>query len=217
MEITALLLAGGQSQRMGKDKRFLEYQGRPLVRRAFEAAQAISDEIWVLIAQKEDEQLLSPLLGEGVRFFVDAHPNSGPLGALAGALPQVQSEYALLLAVDYPLITGPFLQRMRSVLEAETVLPDIFVPLYDRMPQVTCAFYQQSLNKELQDAFAAGERSLRHWVMGLPPDRVRWLPDEESKKWGFEHVFLNVNTQQDYELLLELSQSPFEKWTPDVR
>lgn len=211
MKITSLLLAGGQSERMGKDKRLLEYQGKPLIRSAFEATQAISDELWVLIASQEDQRILSPLLDRDTRFLLDEHPNSGPLGALASALPRVQCEYALLLAVDYPLVTGPFLQKMKGVVETQAPPPDAFVPLWQGSPQVACAFYRRSLHMELRATFLAGERSLRRWTLGLPKDRVRWLHEEDWQQWGHPGVSLNVNTPQDYERLLQLARSPLEK------
>ncbi len=211
MKITALVLAGGQSHRMGQDKRLLEYQGKPLIRRAFEATQAISDELWVLIASHEDQQILSPLLNRDTRFLLDEHPNSGPLAALVNALPHVKSKYALLLAVDYPLVTRSFLQKMKSTLEAQAPSPDAFVPLWQGIPQVACAFYRQSLHTELKEAFLKGERSLRRWVLSSPKGRVQWLHEEDWQRWEHREVFLNVNTPQDYQRLLQLARSPFEK------
>ena len=211
MNITALILAGGQAQRMGQDKRLLKYHGKLLIHHTLQAAQAISDEVWVLIASQGDRQILAPLLGSDVRFLFDAHPGSGPLGALVSALPQVKGEYALLLAVDYPLIMGDFLQGMKRELEAQATLPDVFVPLWQETPQVTCALYRRTLYPELRESFIRGERSLRRWVTGLTMGKVQRLAESECKKWGGPHVFLNVNTQQDYQRLLELSQWQFEK------
>jgi molybdopterin-guanine dinucleotide biosynthesis protein A len=202
VNITALILAGGQARRMGRDKRLLEYQGKPLIRHTLEAAQAVSDEIWLLLASEQGKQALSPFVGEEARFLVDARPGCGPLAALVDALPQVQSEYAMLLAADYPLLTGPFLMRMKCALEAEKDPPDALIPLYANVPQVACAFYRQSLHQELQEAFLNDERSLRRWVMTLAEHRVKWLLAEECTKWGYPHVFFNVNTPQDYERLL---------------
>ncbi len=208
MKITGLLLAGGHSRRMGQDKRLLFFLGRPLIQRAFEAAQAISDEVWVLITHPEDERILAPLLNGN--FLVDEHAGSGPLGALAGALPHVQSDYVLLLAIDYPLVTGPFLQKMKSALETQVTLPDAFVPLWQGIPQVTCAFYRRSLKRELKEAFLKGERSLRRWVLSLRSGRVHWLHEEAWRLWGYPEAFLNINTTQDYERLRQWIGSPFE-------
>ena len=205
MRATGLLLAGGRSRRLGRDKRFLEFQGKPLILRAYEAAAAVADEIWVLLADPNDEPKVREALEDRpLRVALDPEPGAGPLGALAGALPRVRGEYALLLAVDYPLITGAFLRSLRAHLEAQPKKPDALVPLWQGVPQVTCAFYRRALRQELQEALNGnrGNRSLRRFVEGLPPERLAYVEESVWRGWGPPHVFQSVNTPEDYERLL---------------
>jgi molybdopterin-guanine dinucleotide biosynthesis protein A len=206
MRIASCLLAGGRSRRLGRDKRFLPFRGKPLIVRAYEAAAALTDEIWVLIANVRDKPTVREALGKRpVHFAVDPEPQAGPLGALAGALEQIQSEYALLLAVDYPLITGPFLQQLKaSLLDAQAVGPDVLVPVWQGMPQVACAFYHRSLRDELHRAFQQGERSLRRFVESLPAERVQEVTEAIWGAWTKEDVFLNLNTAEDLQRLRAL-------------
>lgn len=207
MSITALLLAGGESRRLGQDKRFLKFRGQPLLVRACEAASAISDELVVLLSDAEDRQQIQDALGgQAVRFSMDAQPSSGPLGALAGALSQMESDYALLLAIDYPLITGAFLRGLKAMLADQAEKPDVLVPLWQGVPQVTCAFYRKSLAAEIEEAFERGERSLRRWVEGLPAERVMILSEDVWRAWADENVFLNVNSWEEYQRLLNIAE-----------
>jgi len=210
MNVTGLLLAGGCSRRLGKDKRFLGFRGRPLILRAYQAASAVAEEIWVLLADPRDGPKVREALGDRpLRFVFDPEPGAGPLGALVGALERLDpmTEWALLLAVDYPLLTGEFLKAFKLYAEANARGADVLVPLSREVPQVACAFYRRSLREELRDAFAQGERSLRRFVEGLPPKRVLRVPEEAWRAWAEENVFLSVNTPEDYARLLRADQA----------
>jgi molybdopterin-guanine dinucleotide biosynthesis protein A len=203
MRSAAFLLAGGQSRRLGEDKRFLGYEGKPLLVGAYEAAAAVSDEIWALLADPRDEPKVREALGHRpIRFAFDPEPRAGPLGALASALSLTSRDYVLVLAVDYPLITGAFLSELKAVLADRAEKPDVFAPRWQGVPQVACAFYRTSLASELQTAFERGERSLRRWVEGLSAERVMTLPEDVWRAWADESAFLNVNTPEDVERLL---------------
>jgi len=202
MKIVGLLLAGGRSRRLGRDKRFLEFQSKPLILRAYEAAAALTDEIWVLLANPQDEPKIQEALGpRPMRFAFDPEPGAGPLGALAAALPRIESEYALLLAVDQPHLTGEFLKRLIEYGKAQAQDVEVVVPLWRGVLQVTCALYRPLLASELNEAFRRGERSLRRWVESLPKERVRTVPEETWRTWAHGDVFFDVNTPEDYEHL----------------
>ncbi|HWP93391.1 MAG TPA: molybdenum cofactor guanylyltransferase [Thermodesulfobacteriota bacterium] len=202
--ISALILAGGKSRRLGKDKRLLIYKKDPLILRALRSAKSITQEVYVLISTKEDEEVLSRILGD-VPFILDSSPGSGPLGALAGALSlmSTDSDYVLLLSADYPLLTGGFLLRMKVFLEEEITKPDVLVPLFEDVPQVTCAFYRRSIAEGMQRAFEQGERSLRRWVESHEKG-VKYIKEETWTEWESHSVFFNLNTPQDYERFMNM-------------
>ena len=202
--ISALILAGGKSRRLGKDKRLLIYKKDPLILRALRSAKSVSQEVYVLISTKEDEEVLSPLLVDAL-FILDSSPGSGPLAALAGALSVISGDYdyVLLLSADYPLITGEFLLRMKGFLEKEKTKPDVLIPLFEDAPQVTCAFYRRSIAEGLQRAFEQGERSLRRWVESREKG-VKYIKEETWTEWESRTVFFNLNTPEDYERLMNI-------------
>ncbi|MEY2161212.1 molybdenum cofactor guanylyltransferase [Rhodanobacter sp. FW106-PBR-LB-2-11] len=99
-----VVLAGGQSTRMGRDKALLDWHGRPLLERQLEA----------LRASGVDELRVS---GDrpGYRGVADAQPGLGPLGGLASIAGSLVGDADLLvIPVDMPLLGAALLRRLRT-------------------------------------------------------------------------------------------------------
>lgn len=173
-KIAGIILAGGQSSRMGRDKAKLVYQGRNLLD---------------LMAEKVGACGVSEVLvsGEaaGYRCLADETPWQGPARAILGMAKRLgEFNAALFVPVDMPLMTGSLLnvllQSKAGGFYARHFLPAC-IPLQSLTPELERDFVGQNLSVEklLQ---AAG-------VLEFP---VR--PEDE----GF---FLNVNTPDDYKKL----------------
>lgn len=107
MNFGAVILAGGQSCRMGRDKAFLEIGGRTLLDR----------QIGTLIAAGAEEIYISGRLGVdysafGCRVLTDEFPGTGPLAGIHAALKVSRRPLTLVLAVDLPEMNGAFLQGL---------------------------------------------------------------------------------------------------------
>ncbi len=106
LPLTAVLLAGGQSRRMGTDKALLEIEGQPLWRRQL-----------ALLASLEPAEVLvsgprRPEFPASLRNVEDAGPSRGPLTGLATALRTASFPHVLVLAIDMPLMTRTFLEKL---------------------------------------------------------------------------------------------------------
>jgi molybdopterin-guanine dinucleotide biosynthesis protein A len=103
MRCVGVVLAGGLSSRMGRDKALLEWQGRPLIER----------QLAVLREAGVDEVRVS---GERAAYggIADALPQAGPLGGLAGVAKAEPGDVDLLvMPVDMPLLRAELLRRLR--------------------------------------------------------------------------------------------------------
>jgi molybdopterin-guanine dinucleotide biosynthesis protein A len=106
-KFSAVILAGGQSQRMGRDKAMVQWKGRALLARALSmAAGAGATEIFISGRKGVDYSL------PDIPVLLDLKPGIGPLGGIERALATTHSPLVLVLAVDMPQITAAFLRKL---------------------------------------------------------------------------------------------------------
>lgn len=168
-----VVLTGGASRRMGRDKAFVDVHGRPLAAVARDAlARAGATEV---VAVGGDADRLASL---GLRPVADRWPGAGPLGALVTALGAVEAPVAVVLACDLVAVDAA---AVRVVLRAlATSGADVAVPVVAGRLEVLAAAWSVRCRPALATAFAAGLRApsraladLRvHEVRGLPPDSL---------------------------------------------
>ena len=107
MNISAVILAGGESSRMGRDKAWLKLNGQPLITRALSIVRAAGiEEIYISGRAGADYSALRcPIL-------LDREPGTGPLAGIERALDATQAPLMLVLAVDLPNMTAAFLRKL---------------------------------------------------------------------------------------------------------
>src|SRR5438132_1126544 len=103
-ELTAFILAGGKSTRMGVDKVFLQLDGRTLLARALELARGLASDVRIVGDVPKFEKF-GPVVE-------DIFQNCGPLGGIHAALRASATDLNLILAVDVPFVPAPFLSYM---------------------------------------------------------------------------------------------------------
>ena len=130
--VTAVVLAGGRSDRFGGPKLEIELDGVSVVERAVRAVATIADE--VVVAGPPPSRPKS--LGPSVRFVPDLEPFAGPLAALAGVLDSVTNELAMLVGGDMPALAPDVLAAM---LERLTSDPDLDAVVLQAPPGVAAS------------------------------------------------------------------------------
>lgn len=107
MTLAAVLLAGGESRRMGRDKATLEIGGAPLWHRQLALLQSLSPRALLVSARRKPAWLPAQ-----ARFIPDPAPSRGPLGGLAATLAAMDATHLLALAVDMPAMTAAHLETL---------------------------------------------------------------------------------------------------------
>jgi molybdopterin-guanine dinucleotide biosynthesis protein A len=107
--MSAVILAGGESRRMGRDKAWIEWNGRPLIDWAVEKVRRIGVEE-VFISGRPD----GDYCGLGCPVLVDLEPGLGPLGGIERGLFRCMSPLLLVLAVDLPQMTPECLGKLTA-------------------------------------------------------------------------------------------------------
>jgi len=109
MNFSAVILAGGKSSRMGRDKAFLEFGGQTMLARQIKLARETGAEE-VFISGRTD----ADYSGFGCRVLHDKFAAAGPLAGIERALTATTSPLLFVLAVDLPEMNAAFLQRLRA-------------------------------------------------------------------------------------------------------
>ena len=107
MPLTAVILAGGESRRMGRDKALVEFEGEAMWRRQLRMLQAL-EPVEIFVSGPRRAEFSATL-----RSIEDTGPSRGPLRGLVTALRAAQTAHVLVVAIDLPLMTAEFLESLR--------------------------------------------------------------------------------------------------------
>ena len=142
-DLSAFVLAGGKSTRMGRDKAFLLLESETLLQRALRLAKGVTERVWIV----GDVERFS----SGGRVVQDIYRDCGPLGGIHAALSSTGTELNLFLAVDLPFLQAGFLRYLAS--EARQGGATVTVPESGGRLQPLCAIYRRDIR-------SAGARGL---------------------------------------------------------
>jgi len=184
-----LILAGGLSRRMGRDKAVLVLRGRTLLERAVDLVRAAGGEPVVVGRRRPAGQVA------GARQVDEAEgPDGerGPLAALRCGLELAGGRPALALACDLPLLPLDLIGfLMREIRDHDAV-----VPRCGGLLHVLSAAYAPSCLGAIARHLARGDLSLHGF---LDEVRLRIVDEEELEAYGGPGILLNVNTREDLE------------------
>ena len=184
-----LILAGGQSRRMGRDKASLPFGEATmltaLVRRFRETAHPTA--VSVRTAGQFDTA--------GADEIVDLYPGQGPLAGLHAAFSATEAERIFLTGTDLPFLTVGLAEAMLA-LAAESAETDCcVVQRADGKAEPLCGVYRRSCLPQLERCLREGRRSFKALFRGL---RVRYVQEEELPGFDLAHQLDNLNTPEDY-------------------
>ena len=109
---SAVLLAGGESRRMGKDKATLSHRGKTLWQIQLELLRQLTpQEIFVSARSDPDWR------PAGIQFVADDPPSRGPLSGLAASLDRMSTSHLLALAIDMPWMSNKYLEFLCEQIE----------------------------------------------------------------------------------------------------
>jgi molybdopterin-guanine dinucleotide biosynthesis protein A len=194
MNISAVLLAGGESRRMGKDKATLLFRGRPLWQIQLELLRQL-EPAEIFISARSDP-IWRPA---DVEFVADNLPSRGPLSGLAASLAQMRTKHLLALAIDMPFMTQEYLKFLCGQIEpGRGVLPKI-----DSRVEPLAAIYPCEVDIVLGSALSGVDFSLQTLTNRLVEAGKLLtvsVPDEARR------LFLNLNDPAD--LQPDMKSSP---------
>ena len=193
LDVEGFILVGGQSSRMGSDKSQLVFGKQTGVERIAAALGPVTTRVRLVGSRVQPEV-------RGPENVPDTHERWGALGGIGAALGACQSEWALVVACDLPLVSSDFFHRLCHLAQqSDPQTLDAIVPIQaDERPQPLCALYRrQTCSRATERLIAEGQHAPRALLAKV---RTRWVEfGELADLPGSEHFFLNVNTSDDYE------------------
>jgi molybdopterin-guanine dinucleotide biosynthesis protein A len=194
MEITGFVTAGGRSSRMGRDKAWLDLNGRAMIERVIAALAPAVSSVAIIANAPEYHRLGLPVLA-------DTSTGIGPLEAIRTALINCPTTHAILVGCDLPFVTAELFEALAiQASEYEAVVP--VGP--DGRLEPLCAVYSKRALDRVIDLIESGERKIS---LLFDLIRTRLVAFDELRRLeGAELFFLNVNTPEDYSRALEMAR-----------
>ncbi len=208
--ITAIILAGGQSSRMGQDKALLPTgKNQTLLSHVCNVAQESAKVVYVVTPWTERYQNIVPESCELIKENLldpEAKCNFPLMGFFEG-LKQVTTPWILLLACDLPNINSQSIISWYSYL---TKAPEKTIAILPRHPkgwEPLCGFYRHDCQLSLQKYLDNGGKSFQQWlkqslVVELP---MHQIPEGEGMEE--QHILFNCNTPEDWSKIALLHKS----------
>ncbi len=194
VSLSAIVLAGGLSSRMGRDKALIALQGVPLLQQVCDIALNCVSNVYVVTPWPERYQDVLPKACRVIREvpLPGETQSHGPLVGFAQGLAQVETDWVLLLACDLPQLQVKVLQDWARGLEKTAEDAIALLPRNPKGWEPLCGFYRRQCLPMLNEFINQGGRAFQLWLAQYP---VQELPVSDSQ------VLFNCNTPADLELI----------------
>lgn len=183
--LSAFILAGGKSSRMGTDKAFVLLDGQTLLARALCLCRTVSSDVRIVGDLKKFSSFAPALQ--------DVFPGCGPLAGIHAALRASAADLNLLLAVDIPFLSPGLLQFLIAQARQSSALAT--VPVIGQRWQPLCAVYRRQFALQAESALAAGQYRIDAL---FDPGITRIVREDDFRSAGFSpEAFRNLNTPEE--------------------
>lgn len=196
-EVSALILAGGRSRRMGRDKALIELGGMTLLERTARQAAGVFEQVWI--------SGTADLARLGFPVIPDREPGLGPIGGIITGLESIETPWLFALPCDSPFLSGAFLRGLAAL----TADCEVVIPRRNQFYEPLHALYARACLPALRELVAQGERQI---IKLYPMVRVKEVGEDLLNQWDPEGLaFFNVNTPEDLKQAEEIMQRQEEK------
>lgn len=148
--MNGLVLAGGQSTRMGKDKALIDYHGEPQYSYLYRLLTAYCDQVY--ISSKEKKYTLPSLID------MEEYSTIGPIAGLLTAFQHDATDW-LVLAIDYPFIGE---SEIKKLLEPSEALAHVFYNPHTDFFEPFLGYYKKEFMPLLLREIESGAHSMQH-------------------------------------------------------
>ncbi|HEY8759120.1 MAG TPA: molybdenum cofactor guanylyltransferase [Candidatus Limnocylindria bacterium] len=185
MSVSAAIMAGGKSTRMGQDKAWIELDGEPLITRVARVLGEVADEVLVVANDPRYETL-------GLKVVRDKFPQGGALGGIATGVGAAAHDTVLVAACDMPFLSADL---WRLLLGHAGEADDVVIPRVAGEYETMHALYRKSCLPHMARAIA--ENRLRV-ISFFDAVSVKAIDEAELRAVDPTfRAFTNVNTPEE--------------------
>lgn len=187
-QISAGILAGGKSRRLGTDKAFLPLRGTSFLEETIAACAGFAEVLLSVDAPARFQQF-------GCRMAVDERQGFGPVEGIYQLLRLARTTFVLVVATDMPYLNATFLHRL-----AEEVRPDMDALVLRAAGKLEplCSIYSKAALPFLEEMRRAGIHQIRPLYA-----QIRTAYVDLETLGGSTELVRNVNTPEDYRTVSE--------------
>jgi len=185
-KLTGIILAGGKSTRMGKDKGMALLNGKPLVTYAIETLKSVCDHIIISANSSDYKQFGYPVQA-------DLYPDCGPIGGIFSGLKCSKTDMNLVLSCDIPLVSKDLLTYVIDHSDKDKVC----VPVHDKeYIEPLCAYYPKTSISLLEELIKQQKYKLNGFLNIASAKRILIHP---GLPFYHPNLFLNLNNSSQLE------------------
>jgi molybdopterin-guanine dinucleotide biosynthesis protein A len=186
LDCTAIILAGGESKRMGRDKTALPFNGETLLQSVIASVQPLFAQTLVSVRELRSDVALPQIC--------DTQADGGPLVGLISALEAVTTPWAFVVACDMPFVAPALITHLASLCDQHQAV----VPQVNEHAQPLAAFYARGCLPVLRQSLASSNKSLTGALKNLD---VCYVAAHELVQFDPQlRSFFDLDTPQDLAL-----------------
>lgn len=190
-DLSCIVLAGGKSSRLGRDKILEKVGGRNLIQRVISCISKLDCEI--IVVSEKDKDIRQFVDYPKLKTTIDIHPDRGPIGGIHSGLKKSDSFYNLIVAADMPFLNINLLSNMIELADGF----DVVLPRLDNFVEPLHAIYTKDCLLQIENLLS---RDISSLLQLFPLLNVKYLDSNNIDRVDPRHLsFLNVNTEADLE------------------
>ena len=194
---SGFVLAGGKSSRMKTDKAFLKLGGETFLTRAVKTLQSVCENRVSVVLNRTQNSFIE-LLPDDVPHIFDVFENRGAPGGIHAALTDCETKYAVILAVDLPLVSNETIENLANIALSSNKFIAVVPRQTDGKIQPLCAVYQaRYCLPALENLMAENDSaSVKDFLELVAP---RFVNQNKLTADDSTDIFFNVNHPADYQ------------------
>jgi len=182
-EITGIILSGGKSSRMGREKGLCEFKGKALIQYAIDVLAPFCNRIIIVANNGQYENF-------GYEVFADEIKGIGPIGGIYTGLMHSETEDSFILSCDMPMVSHELIEYILLNREHRQIV----VPDFEGYFEPLCAFYRRDIFAQLKKVIEERNYKLVDFIKTTDFAEIKI-----DKQLDFFHpqLFANINSEKE--------------------